>query len=303
MKKGMVLNIQRFSIHDGPGIRTLVFMKGCPLRCPWCSNPESQKGTVELSYIRTRCVACGKCAGACPCGAIRISEDGAPSTDREACESCGSCVEVCSYEAREIAGELFDINRLLKEVEKDREFYANSGGGVTVGGGEPAQQHDFVREFLKRCTERWLHTALETCGHAPWEHLEGILKYVDFLFYDVKHMDPGVHKRMTGVSNELILNNLGKIASKRSGPEVVVRIPVIPGLNDSKENVTATAKYMAESGGVKGIELLPYHRLGMSKYEQFGMEYKMMETTPPGSEHMKKLQRVLESFGMALGQN
>lgn len=300
MKSGMVLNIQRFSVHDGPGIRTLVFMKGCPLRCSWCSNPESQKGAVELGFFQSRCIGCGACLEACPSGAITLSEGGQAITDRDICKRCGKCVEACSYEAREIAGKDTTVEQLLQEVEKDRDFYTNSGGGVTVGGGEPAQQHGYVSEFLRHCKKHWLHTALETCGFAPWEHLEEILHHVDFLYYDIKHMDPLAHERITGVSNQLILSNLERIASHYPETVVVVRVPVIPGLNDSEANITATAKFVSELGTVKGIELLPYHRLGISKYEQFGMEYTLGDAVPHSAEHMKRLQGIVASFGLAV---
>lgn len=299
MKKGMLLNIQRFSVHDGPGIRTLVFMKGCPLTCQWCSNPESQLQDPEMGYFESRCVKCGKCIDACPVGAISMTGDEEIVTDRKICDACGKCVEVCSYQAREIAGEWVTVDYLLAEVEKDRDFYSNSGGGVTVGGGEPAQQSEFVTEFLKTCHDRWLHTAIETCGHVPWKNLEGILEFVDYIFYDIKHMDPEVHKRITGVSNKLILSNAEKVVSTQAKP-VVIRIPVIPGLNDSEENIKATAEFVAGLGKVEGLELLPYHRLGISKYEQFEKPYSLKEITAPEPEAMKPLNDIVASYGLAM---
>ncbi len=298
--EGIVLNLQRFSVHDGPGIRTLVFMKGCPLRCLWCSNPESQTVGFQLGFIESRCVGCGKCIEVCPVKAIKRLEDGRIYNNRALCTNCGKCVEVCLYEAREIAGKESAIEKLVKEVEEDRDFYANSGGGVTVGGGEPLIQHGFVREFLKRCQDRWLHTAMETCGHSPWEHLEKVLEYVDYLFYDIKHMDPVIHREITGVSNELILGNIEKIIANRIVPAIVIRIPVIPGLNDSEANIESTAKFISGLGPVKGIELLPYHRLGNSKYDQFGMKYKLDELRAPCEDHMQKLNSIIESFGLAI---
>lgn len=300
MTHGVVLNLQRFSIHDGPGIRTLVFMKGCPLRCRWCSNPESQKADPQLGFTESRCVGCGKCAGVCPSRAIQVSKEGKAVTDRNICKNCGKCVDVCSYQAREIAGKQAAVEHLLKEVEEDRDFYANSGGGVTIGGGEPLQQHEFVSELLKRCQERWLHTAIETCGQAPWNHLKQVLQYVDYLFYDVKHMDPAAHKRLTGISNKRILENLEKVISTRAVPEIVVRVPVIPGLNDSEANIRATAEFVSARGSIKGIELLPYHRLGTAKYEGFGMTYPLRDTAAPGTDHMQELNEIIASFGLGI---
>ncbi len=300
MTKGIILNLQRFSVHDGPGIRTLVFMKGCQLRCLWCSNPESHKVGLQLGFIESRCVGCGKCVDVCPNKAIMITEEGKAYTDRKLCNACGRCVEACLYDAREIAGKYTTIEELVKDVEEDRDFYSNSGGGVTVGGGEPLMQHDFVREFLKRCQDRWLHTAMETCGYALWENMERVLEYVDYLFYDIKHMDHVVHREITGLSNELILENIGKILSNRSVPEVVVRVPVIPGLNDSEENISATAKFISDLGNAKGIELLPYHRLGKSKYEQFGMKYSLENLRAPEDDHMQKLNDIVRSFDLGI---
>ena len=205
------------------------------------------------------------------------------------------------YDAREIAGQDTSIDELLEEVLKDREFYSNSGGGVTVGGGEPTWQHEFVREFLKTCQNRWLHTAVETCGHAPWEHLKGVLEYVDYLFYDIKHMDPDAHKELCGVSNKLILNNFEKLMADGNIRDVVVRVPVISGLNDSVKNISATAKFVVQFGDkVNAIELLPYHRLGMSKYQQFGMKYTLADVSAPTDEHMKVLHDIINSFGLSI---
>jgi pyruvate formate lyase activating enzyme len=297
VKKGMLLNIQRFSVHDGPGIRTLVFMKGCPLVCSWCANPESQSREPELGFFQSKCVQCGKCIEACPPGAITLSAGGEIYTDRKICDNCGKCVEACSYEAREIAGEWVTVEYLLAEVEKDRDFYSNSGGGVTVGGGEPAYQPDFIREFLKQCQERWLHTAIETCGHTPWKNLVGILEYVDYILIDIKHMDPEVHKLITGVSNKLILSNIKKIVSSQAKP-IIIRVPIIPGLNDAETNIRSTAEFISGLGKAEGIELLPYHRLGISKYEQFDKPYPLRELIAPEVDYMKKLDDIIASYGL-----
>jgi pyruvate formate lyase activating enzyme len=295
---GMILNVQRYSVHDGPGIRTLVFMKGCPLRCLWCSNPESQKTEVQLRVVPSRCVGCGKCVEVCPRQAIERSVDIGTITDRRICIHCGKCVEACLYDARAVVGQYISVEQLLREVEKDKAFYATSGGGVTVGGGEPSLQHAFVRDFLRSCQDRWLHTAIETCGYAPWLNLKSVLEHVDFLLYDIKHMDPVVHKRLTGVSNKLILKNLERIAASFGELPIVVRVPIVPGLNDSEENIAATARFVSGLGRVLGIELLPYHRLGMSRYEEFGMVYKLGNIVSPSVEYMHQLEDIVKSFGL-----
>jgi len=298
-KKGIIFNIQRFSVHDGPGIRTLVFMKGCPLRCLWCCNPESLKSYPELGFIEGNCVKCFSCIDVCPNKAITVSEDGKIVTDREYCEACGKCVEVCKYNARKIVGKNETIDSILAEVERDRLFYTNSGGGITVSGGEPTQQHEFVGEFLKQCQEHFLNTAIETCGYVKWEYLEQILEDVDFLYYDIKHMDPTKHREFTGVSNELILENIERILSNKVKSIIVIRIPIIPGYTDSEKNIIAIGEFLRKFGADKiMIELLPYHQLGSSKYKQYGMEYKIKNIKPPNLEHMETIKKIIKSYGL-----
>ena len=297
---GIVFDIQRYSIHDGPGIRTLVFLKGCPLTCKWCCNPEGQKSQPEIRFLETKCVAEEKCKApclkACPNGAISLNEAGKPKTDTEICRSRGECAEVCYYGARVLSGKSMTVEELLSEVRKDEPFYRNSSGGVSVGGGEPMVQFEFTREFLKRCKEHSLHTTLETCGHVPWEHLRAVLEYVDLVYYDIKHMNPLKHKELVGVSNDLILRNARYVLSSNN-TEVIIRIPIIPGLNDFEENIKATASFVAESGG-KMMELLPYHRLGVSKYRQFSRKYELKDIEPPTKEQMQMLRRLVKSSGI-----
>ena len=294
---GIVFDIQRYSIHDGPGIRTLVFLKGCPLTCKWCCNPEGQKSQPEIRFLETKCVSQGKCKApclkVCPGGAISLNEEGKPETDIEICQSCGKCAEACYYGARILSGKKMTIEELLSEVRKDEPFYRNSSGGVSIGGGEPIVQFEFTREFLKRCKEHSLHTVIETCGHVPWEHLQSVLEYVDLVYFDIKHMSPQKHRELVGVSNDLILRNARYVLS-RNNTQVIVRVPTIPGFNDSEENIKATASFVAESGG-KMMELLPYHRLGTSKYRQFGREYELKDIKTPTKEQMQKLRRLVKS--------
>ena len=299
--KGRVFNIQRYSIHDGGGIRTLVFLKGCPLRCLWCCNPESQKSQPELGFIESRCVgdsACGApCVPICPLKAIHPNGQGKPSIDRKACDACGKCATACGKDALKVVGREMTVDEVMAEVEKDRAFYRRSGGGVTVGGGEPLAQYRFAAELLKAAQEAYLHTALETCGHAPWSHLEAVLKQVDLLQFDLKHMDPGKHQELTGQSNELILSNLKRVLSVKAPQDVIVRIPVVPGCNDSVENIRETAGFVAGLG-FNQVELVPYHRLGVSKYAQYGRIYQLADWEPASQDQLDELRKVVKEFGL-----
>jgi len=295
------LNIQRYSIHDGAGIRTLVFLKGCPLRCLWCCNPESQKGQPELGFIESRCVgdsACGApCLCACPVKAIHLNRQGKPSIDRKACDACGKCAAACGKDALKVVGREMPVNEVLVEVEKDRAFYRRSGGGITVGGGEPLAQYRFAAELLKAAQEAYLHTALETSGYAPWSHLEAVLKHVDLLQFDMKHMDPARHQELTGQSNEVILGNLKRVLSMKAPQDVIIRIPVVPGCNDLVESIRETARFVAGLG-FRQVELVPYHRLGISKYAQYGMVYPLRDCKPSPQDHLDELRKIVKESGL-----
>ncbi|MFC2012945.1 glycyl-radical enzyme activating protein [Chloroflexota bacterium] len=297
---GTIFDIQRYSIHDGPGIRTLVFMKGCSLGCRWCSNPEGQQSHPEIRFIAIKCVGKEQCHApciqACPNAAISLSREGKLETDRKLCQNCGACSDACLYGARQLSGRQITVEELLAEVNKDAPFYRNSGGGVTVGGGEPIRQFEFTRAFLKRCKEHYLHTAIETCGHVPWRHLQAALKFVDLVYYDIKHMDPVKHKDLSGASNSLILKNARALLSSNQVP-VIIRVPIVPGCNDSDDNIKATAKFVTGSGG-KLMELLPYHRLGISKYGQLDKDYELREVSKPTEEHMQRLKAMVKSLGI-----
>jgi pyruvate formate lyase activating enzyme len=249
--------------------------------------------------LRKKCSQCLSCAEICPNKAISVSEYGHPITDRESCDVCGKCVEVCKYGARKIIGQSDSIDSLLEEVQKDRPFYETSGGGISVSGGEPLMQHQFVLEFFKKCRECFLNTAIETCGHVKWEYLEEILEYVDLLYFDLKHMDPPKHEEFTGVSNELILGNLQRLLSEKRKATLVVRIPVIPGYNDSEENIRSSGRFL-QAFAYDGltVELLPYHRLGSSKYGQYGLDYKLDDAEPPTPEHMQSIKRIIEDYDL-----
>ncbi len=295
--KGRILNIQRYSLHDGSGIRTLVFLKGCPLHCLWCSNPESQQHVPQLGFIASRCVgAHGECGGAClsvcPVSALHLGGEDKPVIDWQVCDACGRCATACPEGALEVVGRDMSVDEVIAEVEKDRPFYRRSGGGVTVGGGEPLLQHHFTAALLKAAHGVYLHTALETSGFAAWEHFEPVLEHVDLLQIDFKHLDPVKHREFTGQSNELIIDNLGRVLSVKSPQDVVVRFPVIPGCNDSVETIRDMAEFVMGLG-FNQIELIPYHKMGVSKYAQYGMAYPLLACESPSESDMARLREVV----------
>lgn len=294
--KGRIFNIQRYSLHDGGGIRTLVFLKGCPLRCLWCSNPESQKGILQLGFVASRCVgasACGgTCVSACPVTGLSLGKENKPIIDRQVCDACGLCAKVCPEDALKVVGRDMSVDEVMAEVEKDRPFYRRSGGGITIGGGEPLLQHGFTLALLEAAHGAYLHTALETCGHAPWEHFEPVLQHVDLLHIDLKHMDPVRHKELTGQSNEPVLDNLRRVLSVKSPQDVIVRIPVIPECNDSTESIGDMSEFLTGLGFTQ-IELIPYHRMGVSKYAQYDMTYPLPECESPSESAMARLREIV----------
>ncbi len=296
--KGKVFNIQHYSIHDGPGIRTTVFINGCPLRCIWCQNPESQSMASSIFYMSEKCTGCGKCVEACPEKAITIVE-GKSVTNRSICKGCGTCAQVCPNEARELMGKEMTAEEVFKEVNSDAIFYQNSGGGVTISGGDPVAQPDFVIAILNMCKDAGLHTALETTGVAPWQVFKRILVYTDMVLYDFKHMDSEEHRKCTGTSNQLALENAKKIIAEFPHITFVARVPVIPGYNDSNENIAETARFITEElGSSIKVHLLPYHKLGTTKYERMEDSGKIIHIEPPTDEHMEQLRQKVESFGL-----
>lgn len=290
---GRILRIERASLHDGDGLRTVVFVKGCPLKCKWCSTPESQKSEYEFGLHKDACTGCGLCVKNCPAGALTMV-DGRPSRNMDICTHCLKCVRVCPNNVWLHYGDTMTSDQLLEEIAKDEIFFFHTGGGVTFSGGEPLAQSDFIAEVIRGCNERAIHTAMETSLFAPWENVQKVFSLLNFSFVDIKHMDPVIHKEITGVDNALILENLKRIGEGRFGLDIVARIPVIPGINDSAENLTATVKFCDTVKNIKAIEILPYHRLGMETYRNLGIEYGLPEIMPPSAETMEGHKKLME---------
>ena len=296
-----VFNVQSYSIHDGPGIRVTVFLKGCPLRCKWCANPESNSPAPQLMSYAAKCTGCGACAAACPQKAVRIGlMHGKPAavTDRALCADCGACVAVCPNDAREIAGKERTVRSVLEQVLRDKLFLDASGGGVTLSGGECLAHPDFSEALLFAAKEAGLHTAVESCSFASEETVDRVFRYVDLGLLDVKHMDSAVHEALTGVPNEPILRNIRRVYHELK-KQVIVRVPVIPGCNDSDWNIAATARFTRDELGPEvPIHLLPYHRLGEAKNESLGRP-SPFSAEVPSEEHMQRLKRLVEAHGLA----
>jgi pyruvate formate lyase activating enzyme len=271
-------------------------MKGCPMKCLWCSSPQTQKPSLEILYIELSCKRCGRCVEVCPFHAIAISQQGGWKIDRELCTECGDCVDACPNQALELLGKWMTVEELFNEIGRESAFYRRSSGGVTVGGGEPTMQFEFVTEFLKRCRQSYIHTAIETCGYVASANWRKTLEYVDLVYIDVKHLDAVAHSTLTGVSNEIILGNVRIATAMRP---TIIRVPTVPGYNDSESNIRDTAAFAAGLGkNLKRIELLPYHKFGTHTYSRLGREFRLPDVEPPDDDHMQRLREIAESFGV-----
>jgi pyruvate formate lyase activating enzyme len=296
-ESGIIFDIQRFSVHDGPGIRTTVFIKGCPLSCAWCSNPESKSPKPQLIVRDIKCQGCGNCVRVCPCKAVTIEETGKRVINWELCDNCLECVPGCLYHSLNISGRTVRVNDVVKEALKDNIFYQRSGGGVTISGGEPLGQHEFTTGLCRALKQEGLHVALDTSGCADTGRLTALLPWLDLVMYDIKQLDNELHRQHTGVDNGLILSNLRTLAGK---VRIWLRMPLISGFNDSIEH-TVKMIDLAKEAGAEKISFLPYHEGGMSKCSQIGKTYAMQGASAPSKEHLALLQDKVTQAGLKCG--
>lgn len=294
---GTVFNISRYAIHDGPGIRTTVFLKGCPLSCWWCHNPESMSPAPQISLRLNRCIRCGTCVEKCPHNAISMSDEDI-TTDPIACQMCFECAEVCPADAREVVGRTMTVDQVMAEIKKDIPFYDESGGGVSFSGGEPLMQPAFLAELLDACGQLELHRVVDTSGYARKEILLDVAGRTDLMLYDLKHMDPEIHRKYTGVGNELILDNLRALSCR--DVDLRVRFPLIPGINDDDVNVNAMALFLQKLHRVVAVDVLPYHDVAISKYARFGYNYRLGSLKAPSSQHLQEVAATLSSYGLCV---
>ncbi|NIN00298.1 MAG: glycyl-radical enzyme activating protein [candidate division Zixibacteria bacterium] len=298
MSTGVVFDIKRYAIHDGPGIRTTVFFKGCLLDCPWCHNPEGKAKEKEFMWWQEKCIKCGDCQSACPKGAISFSNDSL-LLNKAKCDLCGACADACHSEALKLVGQKVTVDQVMREIQKDVAFYDESGGGVTLSGGEPLLQPDFSYSLLKACKELGIHTAVDTCGHTDSEILLRISRHVDLFLYDLKVIDDDKHRKFTGVSNSLIVKNLKKLSD--SGQQIIVRFPLVPGVNDSQKDIHELGEFVSSLKGVRELNILPYHKGGAEKSKRLrGSANPFFSNHSRSAEMLSQIQKKLKGFGLKI---
>lgn len=295
--QGLVSEIQRYSVHDGPGIRTVVFLKGCPLNCPWCCNPELKNPLPVIGYHIGKCIGCHSCVSTCPEKAIKIDTTGI-YLDRNRCDGCGFCVESCPSGALRLHGKIMSAEEIFKVVSRDRLFYNNSGGGVTISGGEPFFQADFLITLLSTFKQFSINTAIETTGYVQWPIMNEALRYLDFLLFDFKIFNREKHLQVLGVDNEIIKQNL--IRSSKKGIPILARIPIIPGFTDDSENINQIGQFLTSINNIQSVHILPYHRIGLSKYRQIGEPYLLDHLEIPSREKILNIAAVLKSYQLPI---
>ena len=295
MTTGFIFNIKRYAIHDGPGIRTTVFMKGCPLTCRWCHNPEGIEATPFWAYKKERCIRCGACVESCPEQALCLESEGVVPSGSP-CTNCFTCTEICPSEAREKVGRKLTALELLSEIQKDIPFYDTSGGGVTFSGGEPLMQAEFLIELLKLCGHEHIHRAVDTSGYASHETLMSVAEHTDLFLYDLKMMDSDKHEKYTGVPNHLILDNLLHLA--REKVDLIIRLPLIPGVNDDVESLDRIGMFLDRLPGVEKVHILPYHDFQRSKYTRFEMHCGSANIALPARDMLLHAKKRLENFDL-----
>ncbi|NNK57093.1 MAG: glycyl-radical enzyme activating protein [Desulfofustis sp.] len=299
-QKAIVLRVEKTSIHDGAGLRTVVFLKGCPLSCRWCSTPEGQADTVELGLSKHKCDECRICVDVCPEACFSTDIDGSCSLDRRECTYCLACVETCPRSAIQVYGREMTDRQVIELISRDEIFYFHSDGGVTISGGECLAQAAFVQSVLKECRTRGIATALETSLLAPWQALALVVPHLTSLYVDIKHSDSRTHRELTGVGNERIWENLIRLDRLDQELPVVIRIPLIPGLNDSDANLRQTLERISPLKKVQSIELLPYHRLGVATYADLGREYALKDLHPPSPDYLREREDFLRAQNTAI---
>jgi len=293
--KRMVLSVARMTIHNGPGLRNVIYFKGCPLRCRWCSTPESQNIAKELAVYSAKCIHCDQCVAACPLHAITVTSQSV-KVDRSICNNCGKCAEVCNSESLRLLGRPMTVEELVVEAKKDVLFYRRSGGGVVLSGGEPLLSPDFTLRLVQALREEGISVGVDTSGHVPWANIDPILPHVDFFLWDIKHMDPERHRQLTGVHNELILAN-ARLLSQKHAP-IYVRFPVIPGCNDSEDNIRATCAFAVGLSSVVEFDLIPLHHLGKTRYESLDRPYGIANLRLVPDAVLQDMKRLVESYGL-----